>query len=494
MLDRINIYSEFQGKISKNSINALGKGDLCEFTDYWLKYIIDETSISIEIKNKDKRINLKKVELIMRELNINEFSHFIQSPEFVNNEFTKKDIKELDNEKYISHFFTVFNGKDEIEHILVGFLNSKSRNYIKIRKENDKIYHCLTYDFINHIIEPNITLILDKACFIEKNKEYELYSEYVKRIRLDNNIDLNRDYCKIKESKISLDKTDELFYLENKEKFILANKDGGIKKKINNKKKYLINITDERGKDEIIRRVKEETQGKPCIYKISVRDYIETIIENKKFNVYGAINDMIKNIFKELDGIIIKAEDFPLGLAITNVNLLEKKICVEKNKGFINKFFRKSSIYNDVNIELFYSIMLYSQLFNHSFNYDVSDEKIKDKLNFISKDFKSKESLHTNVACKELDLSFDDKLGIYFKKEDVFSIWRYNDNKLYIGAFNFSKDKQKLYIDIGQYSNCKSTDGKCASIIKEEEQILIKNKLYLKKIKERSSIIFEKVI
>lgn len=494
MLDKINVYSAIKGKILKSSIKVLGNESMCEFPRCCLKYSIDNSSISIGIKNKEKKISLKKVELILKELSVDEFSHFIQSPEFINDQFIKKDINEISHESEISHFFTVLHGKDETEHILVGFLNSRSRNYIKIRKENGKIYLCLVYDFINHVLDSNESLELDKACFIQKNKEYELYSEYIEKICSNNNVDLDENYNKMKEYNISIDHMSDLFYKDNKSDFVLVNKSGYIKKKIHNKKQYLIDITNEKGKEEVINKVSKALDGKSCIYKISVRDYIEAVVESKNFNVYGAVDNIMKNILKEFNEIVIKGDDFPLGLALTNVKLLEKNISIEKNMGFMSKVLKKRNVKDEMNTELFYSMIIYTQLFNHSFNYEGKNQKIMDKLSFITKDYKNRESSHSNYIWKDSQISFKDKLGIYFKEEDVFSIWRYNDNKLYIGAFNLSKNRQKLYIDIEQHSSCTSTDGTCTSIFKDQDQILIKNKLYLKKLKEKSSIIFEKAI
>jgi hypothetical protein len=451
-----------------------------EFNINW-----ENNLVNISIENQSKEIvSLNKIELKVVSLPLNRYNSYILNPEYPHEKIIKKSLKDIKEDKiYKSFFYTLFEGMEEFQSELIGFLSShKSRNYIKFYKNKDLISVYLVYDFVNYRIKENESVDLDSVYNINGNKYFLLLKGYAENISVKNNIELN--FKEIIENKLESIEISPLYSSEiNNNTLTLNNKPVYIK--IDNKKQYLIDISKEDSKKLILAQLKKlDHDG--ILYIRKVKPYIIRIIEEGIFNPYNELSDLLYLLKKDLKYVKFSFDDCPKGIAVGNLCVINDKINFNEKRSFLDKVFNKNI---DLHYDFFIKTLLQNRVFFHNTIYNIDDSFAKKAINIVSLNMNLSDKENNDIIQYIDDDNINNSVGAYIKKDKVFSLWRFGKDAVYLAVINLSNFEENFYLDLSVYSDCDTFNGVGKDLFDNKEYLIHNSSMYIKNLNPKKCLL-----
>lgn len=453
-----------------------------------------EKSITTIIRNNlDNGVNLNRVELELFNLEAKAYNSFI-----INSENSQDDIdfnivnSNISNESYQSFLFTYLAAVDNYENIFIGFLNShKSRNYIKINHNRNKLAVSVVFDFVSHLLKNGEELHLDEI-YMDFNKQIiETFNSYVNLINIkcsEKSNEFHGIYNEIHgEDKLTTKEAFNILFEDKASEISLVKNEKPYWIKLLGKNAYPIDISKIEGKRLIFDRLKAfYEEGQKNLYFKNIIPYINTVVQNKAFNPYYELSNLLSHIKREFN-FTFTFNDCPLGIAIGNMNVIKSTLDLKNLKylksGSLLSFINKKKNSHNLNYNLILKTILDGGLFLNDSKFKASNQKLIQAMDIITQNINASSIDNKNILNMILDINRNENGSLisHMEKENVFSILREGKDSNYIAIFNLTDKSAKFYWDMSKNID-KSLDGSSVDVLNNKNYLIVNNVIYIRNI------------
>lgn len=433
-----------------------------------------DNTIGIALTNNSSlKRTISLIEIQIASLDASGYLSFIINPESSNKEISVKKTGDLRKKKSVtSYLYSLLEGQEDYESLVVGFLSSRaSRNFIKIVKNNNKIDIYAVYDFINQNIEGNKTLKLDDIYIEYAVGIFKLFNNYSRCVmdrteKIKVNSRLKKGYVE-----------ENPFYLSFKDDGIIMDKNRPVTVWVNGKKQYLADISTKEGKELVLSRCNTYRNTREYVYVKDIMPYIKKIIKLKGFNPYQQIVRTL-DLVRSDTGLKFMFDDCPEGIALEAMDAASGVMRMESRKRILSKSPKRQNL----NYNFILKTIFWKGIFKNDTKLDLSNKKMKQIMELMSGGIDESKVMDERLKSIIKDIDVDKPIFVHIEDEELFSLIRYGKESIYIAAFNFSNISRRLYLDFSIANEKLIQKGMFFDIYSGSNYLVSNGKIYIRSI------------